>query len=98
MIDVFEVDQLYSNQELYASLGVGNAGGVRSKVRSGGTVERLVVLSSVPEARYRNENPYHDRLENDILIYTGAGKTGEQSISGPNARITQQLDHDFPIY
>jgi 5-methylcytosine-specific restriction protein A len=98
MIDEFEVGQLYSNQEVYASLGVGNAGGVRAKVGPGGTVERLVVLTSVPTAHYRNENPYHDRLENDILIYTGAGKTGEQSISGPNARITQQLDHDFPIY
>jgi Restriction endonuclease len=98
MIDAFEVGHLYSNQELYSSLGVGNAGGVRSKVNKEGMVERLVVLSSVPEARLRNENPYHDRLESDILIYTGAGKTGEQVISGPNARITQQLDHDFPMY
>jgi HJR/Mrr/RecB family endonuclease len=98
MIDEFEVGQLYSNQEVYSSLGVGNAGGVRVKVGLGGMVERLVVMTSDPDARQRSENPYHDRLENDILIYTGAGKTGEQSISGPNARIAQQLDHDFPIY
>jgi restriction endonuclease Mrr len=33
-----------------------------------------------------------------VLIYTGAGKSGEQSIGGANARILQQLDHHFPIY
>ncbi|MCC7423275.1 MAG: restriction endonuclease [Planctomycetaceae bacterium] len=33
-----------------------------------------------------------------MLIYTGAGRSGDQSVSGPNARITQQQDECFPIY
>jgi restriction endonuclease Mrr len=44
------------------------------------------------------ENPYHDRLEGDTLIYTGTGKSGEQYVNGPNARIIEQPKTQFPIY
>src|SRR4029078_3864897 len=94
----FEIGRLYSNEEIYRSLQVGNAGGIRSSVTDEGTVRRLVVMTSVPTARQRSEHPYHDRMEGGVLVYTGAGKQGDQLISGPNLRIAQQVQDRFPIY
>lgn len=97
-LDSFEIGKLYSNEEIYRSLSVGNAGGVRAKTDQLGRVERLVVMTSVPSARQSRENPYHDRIEGDIVIYTGAGREGDQAVSGPNARIVEQTKTPFPIY
>ena len=98
VLNTFEVGQLYSNEEIYESLAVGNVGGVRAKVDSGGRIKRLVMMTSVPSARQLSENPYHDRIEGDTLIYTGAGREGDQTISGPNARIIEQAKTPFPIF
>lgn len=97
-ITAFHVSALYSNEEIFKSLSVGNAGGIRVKSGASGIVERVVILTSIPTARQRAENPYHDRLEGEILIYTGAGKAGDQSVSGANARLAQQQDQQFPVY
>jgi hypothetical protein len=94
----FSVTTLYSNDEIYKSLGVGNTGGVRVKKLPTGEVQRIAIFTSIPTARQIMENPYHDRLEGDVLIYTGTGKTGEQTVSGPNARIIEQELQKFPIY
>jgi 5-methylcytosine-specific restriction protein A len=94
----FSVAMRYSNDEIYKSLGVGNAGGVRVKKLQTGEVQRIVIFTSIPTARQIIENPYHDRLEGEVLIYTGMGKEGEQTVSGPNARIIEQELHKFPIY
>jgi hypothetical protein len=55
-------------------------------------------MTSVPNARQAKENPYHDRIEGDILVYTGAGREGDQTLSGVNKRIPQQISVPFPIY
>lgn len=94
----FEVGNLYSNEEIFRGLEVGNAGGVRVNLSPQSKVRRLVVMTSVPSARSRSENPYHDRIEGDVLVYTGAGREGDQVISGPNARLAQQIEERFPIY
>jgi hypothetical protein len=98
LYDSFSVTTLYSNDEIYKSLGVGNTGGVRVKKLPDGEVQRIVIFTSIPTARQIAENPYHDRLEGDILIYTGTGRAGEQTVSGPNARIIEQEIQKFPIY
>ena len=97
MQDGFEVHARYSNEEIYRSLRVGNTGGVRAITTPDGRVERLVIFTSIPSARQLAENPYHDRLEGDVLIYTGAGRAGDQFVSGINARIPQQQADRFPI-
>lgn len=94
----FHVGQHYSNDEFHRALNVGNAGGVRPYLGGGGEVRRLVVTTSVPNARQMKENPYHDRVEGDILVYTGAGREGDQILAGVNKRIPQQLTVPFPIY
>jgi hypothetical protein len=94
----FRVGEFYSNDELRHALGVGNAGGVRSSIGADGGIRRLVVMTSVPTARQAKENPYHDRIEGDILVYTGAGREGDQTLAGFNKRIPQQCAMPFPIY
>jgi len=96
--DNFLITVRYSNEEIYKSLGVGNTGGIRIKKTPEGEIRRIVIFTSIPTARQIAENPYHDRLEGDILIYTGAGKAGEQSVTGYNARIIEQEVRQFPIY
>ncbi len=93
-----QVGQAYSNEEIYRSLGVGNAGGIRIKASPLGHVQRAVLFTSIPTPRQLLENPYKDRIEGDVLVYTGTGRSGDQVISGPNARLQQQVEHGFPIY
>jgi len=95
---VFRVGEKYTHEEVYRGLAVGNAGGIRPSIGKGGELRRLVVMTSVPTARIISENPYHDRVEGDVLVYTAAGREGDQAISGINKRLLEQLDAPFPIY
>ncbi len=94
----FEIGSLYSNEEIYRSLAVGNAGGVRAKSDGSGNIEHVALFTSAPLTRQAAENPYHDRLEGDTLIYTAAGREGNQTIAGPNARVVEQAKNPFPIF
>lgn len=95
---LFRVGDLYSGEDIQNALSVGNAGGVRVSVAANGTVARTVIMASVLSAKQIKENPYHDRIEGDVLVYTGAGREGDQSLAGVNKRIPEQLLVDFPIY
>lgn len=94
----FTVGELYSNAEISTGLGVGNAGGLRAKAGSDGDVRRLVLMTAKPTTRQARENPYHDRVEGSVLIYTGAGLEGDQTLGGMNQRLPQQAERPFPIY
>jgi len=97
-IEMFQVGEIYSNEEIYKSLNLSNAGGVRIRLDGKLNVRRMAVMtSSVPSPQIQ-ENPYHDRIEGNILVYTGAGKSGDQELSGINCRLPQQYDSRFPIY
>jgi hypothetical protein len=96
-VDQFTVGHLYSNEEIFTSFGVANAGGLRFRMVDG-SITRAVLMTSVPSARKARENPYHDRIENDTLTYTAAGREGDQTLAGMNKRLPTQLDLDFPIH
>src|SRR4051812_4062158 len=93
----FSVGDLYTHEEGYEKLGVGNAGGIRPNLEKSGAMRRLVVMTSEPTAKVLRENPYHDRVEGDVLIYTAAGREGRQQFSGINRRLLEHAD-SFPIY
>jgi hypothetical protein len=97
VLDMFAVGQLYSNAEIYKTFGVANAGGLRFRMAEG-SVTGAVLMTAVPAARKGKENPYHDRIENDILTYTAAGREGDQTLAGMNKRLPTQLKLDFPIH
>jgi len=97
MIEELVIGQRYSNEEIFRSLGVSNAGGIRLSLREK-VVARGVVMTSVENFHGVGENPYHDRLESGILTYTAAGKIGDQTLAGMNNRLIQQKAFNFPIH
>jgi HJR/Mrr/RecB family endonuclease len=97
MIEALVVGQLYSNEEIFRSLKVSNAGGIRLALQDK-VVLRAVIITSVQGFHGAGENPYHDRLEGDILTYTAAGKLGQQTLAGVNNRLIEQKTSDFPIH
>src|SRR5471030_2172241 len=97
MIEALVVGQLYSNEEIFRSLSVSNAGGIRLSLL-GKVVLRAVIMTSVQGFHGAGENPYHDRLEGGILTYTAAGKLGQQTLAGANNRLIEQKTFNFPIY
>ena len=96
MIHEFVVGQNYSNEEIFRSLQVGNSGGIRLSTH-GNAVLRAAVMTSVENFHMTGGNPYHDRIEGEILTYTAAGKSGEQTLAGVNSRLIEQRYFDFPI-
>src|ERR1019366_6329452 len=97
MIEALEVGQLYSNEEIFKSFKVSNAGGIRLSLRDK-AILRATIMTSVQNLHGSGENPYHDRLEGDILTYTAAGKLGQQTLAGVNSRLIEQKTFDFPIH
>ena len=97
MIETLVVDQLYSNEDIFRSLKVSNAGGIRLSLQDK-AVLRAVIMTSVQGFHGAGENPYHDRLEGDILTYTAAGKLGQQTLAGMNNRLIEQKTFNFPIH
>lgn len=92
------LDQHYSNLDIYKSLSIQNIGGVRPKIVEG-TVQFIVVTTSSQEVNISfARNPYADRIEGNMLIYTAAGLAGDQSLTGVNKRIVEQYDKPFPIF
>jgi hypothetical protein len=97
MIEALQVGKLYANDEIFGSLKVSNAGGIRLGLQ-GGAVLRAAIFTSVRSFHSAGENPYHDSLEEGILTYTAAGKFGQQTLSGANSRLIEQKLFNFPIH
>lgn len=97
MIESLIVGELYSNEEIFKSLKLSNAGGIRLSLRDK-AVLRAAIMTSVHDFHGAGENPYHDRLEGGILTYTAAGKLGQQTLAGINNRLIEQRTFNFPIH
>ena len=93
----FEVGQYYSNDQICYALEVANLGGIRPKLNSQNGLDFIVLITSAEENKKAVRNPYADRIEGNILTYTGAGLKGEQAISGVNKRLLEQIDNPVPI-
>lgn len=99
MITEFKVGEKYTNDQIRFALNVENLGGIRPSVNATKNLNHLVILTTA-ELYEKNvsENPYHDRIEDNILIYTAQGRTGDQDISGRNKRILEQYINPIPFY
>ena len=95
-ISAFNIGHLYSHEEVYRSLSVGNAGGIRPSIRADGNLARLVIFTAAASAKIARENPYADRMEGDILVYTAAGREGSQNLTGGKRSNTGSNDSSLP--
>lgn len=69
-IDTLAIGQKLTNNELYEVFGCGNSGGMRRAKKT----NSLIIISS------HVESIYEDRWDNDVLLYTGMGLNGDQSL------------------
>ena len=95
----FQVGEHYTNDQIRFSLDLENLGGIRPSVDARGNVKHLAVLTAdVDSGKLRIENPYCDRIEQDVLVYTAQGKAGDQNISGRNKRLIEQYSVPIPFF
>lgn len=93
----FEVGRHYTNDQIHYALEVSNLGGIRPKLNSQNNLDFIVLITSAEEAKRAVRNPYADRIEGNVLTYTGAGLKGEQNIAGVNKRLLEQVNNPVPI-
>lgn len=86
----FRVGENYTNDQIRFSLDLENLGGIRPSLDSDGNVRHVAILTAAEESgRLLTENPYRDRIEGDILIYTAQGREGDQALTGRNKRLIE---------
>ena len=99
LVSEFIVGEKYTNDQIRFALNVENLGGIRPSVDAQKNLRHLAIFTT-EQAYEKNlaENPYHDRIENGILIYTAQGRIGDQTIAGRNKRILEQYSYPVAIY
>ncbi len=98
-VTAFRVGERYTNDQIRFALSVGNLGGIRPAVDAQRNLRHIVIITAA-EAPDRSlaENPYHDRIEGDVLLYTAQGREGDQQLAGANKRLLEQYGIPVPIY
>jgi hypothetical protein len=95
----FQVDELYTNDQIRFSLGLENLGGIRPSLDAQKRLRHVAIMTAVDDAaRLIAENPYHDRIEGDVLLYTAQGREGDQNLTGRNRRLVEQYVVPVPFY
>src|SRR5882762_5530353 len=95
----FKVGDLYSNDQIRFTLDLENLGGIRPALDARGNVRHVAILTTVEESgKLLAENPYRDRIEGDILIYTAQGREGDQQLIGRNKRLIEQYTVPTPFF
>ncbi len=98
-IDHFVVGQLYTNDDIRFALRVENLGGIRPSLDEQGNVRHIAIMTAAEHyRRVSRENPYHDRIEGDILLFTAQGRQGDQALAGRNKRLVEQYDVPTPFF
>lgn len=99
LVRAFQVNEIYTNDQIRFALGLENLGGIRPSVDARKHLRHLAIMTVAEEsARSLAENPYHDRIEGDVLIYTAQGREGDQEISGRNKRLLEQYSVPTPFF
>lgn len=98
-VTAFHVGEVYTNDQIRFSLELENLGGIRPSVDARKNLRHLAIITVAEQsARSLAENPYHDRIEGDVLIYTAQGREGDQQISGRNKRLLEQYSVPVPFF
>ena len=70
--EILKIGEHYSNDQIQYALEVANLGGIRPKLKNK-ELDFVVLITSVEENKKNIRNPYADKIDDDILIYTGEG-------------------------
>src|ERR1700688_2271291 len=87
----FKVGETYTNDQIRFALDLENLGGIRPSLDSNRNIRHVAILTAAEDSgRLPTENPYYDRIEGNILIYTAQGREGDQVLTGRNKRLVEQ--------
>lgn len=88
-IDNLSIGQKLTNIELYEVFGCGNSGGMRRAKKT----NSLIIISS------HVASIYEDRWDGDILLYTGMGLNGDQSLEfNQNKTLNESLVNGIQVF
>jgi hypothetical protein len=95
----FKVGETYTNDQIRFALDLENLGGIRPSLDSNRNIRHVAILTAAEDSgRLPTENPYHDRIEGSILIYTAQGREGDQVLTGRNKRLVEQYSVPTPFF
>lgn len=95
----FKVGETYTNDQIRFSLDLENLGGIRPSLDSSRNIRHVAIMTAAEDSgRLPTENPYHDRIEADVLIYTAQGREGDQALTGRNKRLVEQYVVPTPFF
>jgi hypothetical protein len=98
-ITFFKVGETYTNDQIRFSLKLENLGGIRPSLDSSGNVRHVAIMTAVEDSgKLLSENPYRDRIEGNILLYTAQGREGDQALAGRNKRLIEQYTVPTPFF
>jgi HJR/Mrr/RecB family endonuclease len=98
-VSSFAVGEIYTNDQIRFALDVENLGGIRPALDASRNVRHVAVLTAGENSgKLKTENPYHDRIEGDVLIYTAQGREGDQELTGRNKRLVEQYTIPTPFF
>ena len=98
-LESFAVGEIYTNDQIRFSLDLENLGGIRPALDANSNVRHVAILTAAEDSgRLKIENPYHDRIEGDVLTYTAQGREGHQQLSGRNKRLLEQYSVPTPFF
>lgn len=98
-VNEFRVGELYTNDQIRFSLQLENLGGIRPSVDAKKSLRHLAIMTTAEEVgKVRSENPYNDRIEGDVLLYTAQGREGDQQLTGRNKRLLDQFSAPVPFF
>ena len=98
-LDFFRVGETYTNDQIRFTLDLENLGGIRPSLDASGRLRHVAVMTAEDgTGKLQAENPYRDRIEGDVLIYTAQGREGDQALAGRNKRLVEQYEIPTPFY
>jgi hypothetical protein len=98
-LSFFKVGETYTNDQIRFALDLENLGGIRPSLDSNRNIRHVAILTAAEDSgRLPTENPYHDRIEGSILIYTAQGREGDQVLTGRNKRLVEQYSVPTPFF
>ena len=98
-VTFFKVGETYTNDQIRLSLDLENLGGIRPSLDSSRNVRHVAIMTTAEESgKVQTENPYHDRIEGNVLLYTAQGREGDQALAGRNKRLIEQYSVPTPFF
>ena len=98
-VSSFIVGETYTNDQIRFALDVENLGGIRPALDAKRNVRHVAVLTASSDSgKIKSDNPYNDRIEGDVLIYTAQGREGDQELTGRNKRLIEQYTIPTPFF